>query len=99
MKTYILKRPSKAVRRIFDLWADDLVRGSLVTHQDCTDAVTMFRAIARIRAKTFVMFEANYVWLRGHFAEQLQLCGPFEPELRKEVLPVLAWLDSAKQVG
>lgn len=98
MKTYIIKRPCETVRRIFDLWADDLVRGSLQSGVDCENAINLFRAIARFPAKNILFPEANLAWLRTHFIEQLQLHGPFELELHKEVLPVLAWLDTVKQI-
>lgn len=99
MKTYILKKPSKAVRCIFALWAEDLERGSLVTHQDCSDVVAMFRAIASVPTKRFIFSEDNFFWLWNHFAEQLQLCGTSEPGLHAEVVPVLAWLETAEIVG
>ena len=99
MKTYILKRPSEAVRQIFDLWADDLVRGALVTHEDCSDVIAMFRAIASVPTEKIIFSEDNFVWLWNHFSEQMQLYGVAEPGLRNEVLPVLAWLDTAEVVG
>lgn len=94
----MLTRPSKTVRRVFDIWADDLVRGSLVTNDDCSGVIATFRTIARARVGTIILLDESLVWLRNHFANQLERYGAFEPELSKEVLPVLAWLDTAKEV-
>lgn len=94
----MLTRPSKTVPRVFDLWADDLVRGSLLKKDDCSGVITTFRTIARVRVGTIILLEERLVWLRNHFANQLERYGAFESGLSKEVLPVLAWLDTAKEV-